>query len=58
MANLIGKVKFKHCNRVVNVVAHELAKFSFLNKNSRVWDDDPPKFSTWNGRERCNHYLI
>ncbi|XBH85526.1 hypothetical protein VPH35_073426 [Triticum aestivum] len=44
LANLIGKVKFKHCNRVVNGVAHELAKFSFLNKHSGRWDDDPPSF--------------
>lgn len=42
VANLIGKVKFKHCNRVANGAVHELAKFSFLNKLSCNWDDDPP----------------
>lgn len=26
------------------MVAHELAKFSFINKVSCTWDDDPPTF--------------
>lgn len=42
--NLIGKVKFKHCNRIANGVTHELAKFSFLDKFSGYWDNDPPNF--------------
>lgn len=33
-ANLIGNVKFKHCRREANGVAHGLAKHSFLHKLS------------------------
>lgn len=41
-ANLIGKVKFKHCRREANGVAHALAKHSYLNKSYCIWSDDPP----------------
>jgi ribonuclease HI len=40
----IGEVTFKHCPREANNVAHELAKFSFLNKNSCNWASEPPSF--------------
>jgi hypothetical protein len=40
----IGEVKFTHCPREANKVAHELAKFSFLNKNSCNWASEPPSF--------------
>lgn len=40
ITSLIGKVKFKHCNRKVNGVAHELAKHSYLNKLSCSWTED------------------
>ena len=39
MSTSIGKVKFKYCPRMTNGVAHEIAKFSFLNKNSVSWID-------------------
>lgn len=42
LASLIGKVKFKHCYRSANFVAHELASYSFCNKYSSSWVDDPP----------------
>ena len=35
-ANLIGKVKFKHCLCTPNTAAHELAKFSFCNNCSET----------------------
>ncbi|XBJ07632.1 hypothetical protein VPH35_013115 [Triticum aestivum] len=38
----IGKVKFKHCNRSANQAKHVLAKFSYCNKFSSSWLDDPP----------------
>ena len=41
-ANLIGKVKFKHCRREAIGDAHGLAKHSYLHKLSCSWIDDPP----------------
>jgi ribonuclease HI len=38
------KVTFKYCPREANKVAHELAKFSFLNNESCNWVDEPPSF--------------
>jgi hypothetical protein len=38
------KVTFKYCPREANKVAHELAKFSFLNNQSCNWVDEPPSF--------------
>jgi ribonuclease HI len=37
----IGEVSFKLCPREVNQVAHELASYSYSNKISCTWDDDP-----------------
>ena len=42
IATTIGKVKFKHCSRTTNCVAHEIARFSFCNRNSVSWVNDPP----------------
>jgi ribonuclease HI len=38
----IGEVSFKLCPREANQVAHELARYSYSNKISCNWDDDPP----------------
>ena len=38
----IEEVKFKHCFRAANTVAHELARYSICNKNSVSWINDPP----------------
>jgi hypothetical protein len=40
----IGDVSFKFCPREANQVAHELAKYSYSNKISCTWDNDPPSF--------------
>jgi ribonuclease HI len=44
ISSIIGSVSFSHCPREANQVAHEIAKFSFLNKLSCNWDDEPPSF--------------
>jgi ribonuclease HI len=44
LTTAIGDVKFQHCPREANKVAHELAKVSFSNTSSCNWDDDPPSF--------------
>jgi hypothetical protein len=44
MVATIGSVSFSHCPREANVVADELARYSFLNKLSCNWVDDPPSF--------------
>ena len=44
LANSIGNINFLHCRREANGVAHELAKFSFINKSLCIWDDDPLGF--------------
>jgi hypothetical protein len=41
IASFIGSVSFKHCSREANQVAHEIAKFSFLNNQSCNWVDEP-----------------
>jgi hypothetical protein len=41
---LIGTIKFKSCPREANQVAHEIAKFSFLNNQTCNWVDEPPSF--------------
>ena len=38
----IGKVIFKHCSRTLNKAAHVLAQFSYCNKNSVSWTEEPP----------------
>jgi hypothetical protein len=38
------KITFKYCPREANKVAHELAKFSFLNNQSCNWVDEPLSF--------------
>jgi ribonuclease HI len=43
-ASNIGDVSFKFCPREANQVAHELASYSYSNKISCNWDDDPPSF--------------
>ena len=42
MASMIGKVKFRHCGRETNQVAHVLANYCYCNKLSRSWTNDPP----------------
>ena len=42
LAVSIGKVKFKHCPRLANGVAHDLAKHSFCNRISESWINEPP----------------
>ena len=42
-ASMLGSVSFKHYLRDANKVAHELAKFAYEKKESRVWGD-PPSF--------------
>jgi ribonuclease HI len=44
IASRIGDVEFKACPREVNQVAHEIAKFSFNNKSTCNWVDEPPSF--------------
>jgi ribonuclease HI len=44
MVAVIGSVSFSHCPREANEVADELASFSFLNKLSCNWVDEPPSF--------------
>jgi ribonuclease HI len=44
LSSSIGTVKFNYCSREANQVAHELAKFSFLNALSCSWVDEPPSF--------------
>ena len=41
-ASMIGKVMFRHCFRFANQAAHVLANYSFCNKTSYVWLDEPP----------------
>ena len=40
----IGSVKFSHCLREANQVAHELAKDSFINRSSSSWMAEAPNF--------------
>jgi hypothetical protein len=40
----IGKADFKHCVRVTNIAAHELARNSFSLKSSCNWVDEPSSF--------------
>ena len=42
VSSLIGKVVFKHCFRSSNQAAHVLANFSYCNKTSLNWTDEPP----------------
>ena len=44
VSSLIGKVIFKHCFRSSNQVAHVLARFSYSNKVSSSWTDEPPDY--------------
>lgn len=48
-----GKVTIEHCNRELNVVAHELAEWGHAN-GPFVWVDAPPIFVA---SRRCKHYL-
>ena len=41
-ATLIGKVIYKHCYRSSNQAAHVLANYSYCNKISLVWMNEPP----------------
>jgi ribonuclease HI len=38
----LGEVKFRHCPRESNEVAHNLARFCYDSKNSCNWVDEPP----------------
>ena len=44
LATNIGSVMFVHCPRDANKVAHELAKDSFMNRNSCRWVSEAPDF--------------
>jgi ribonuclease HI len=44
LVTTIGDVSFSHCPREANRVAHELARFCFLNCSSCNWVDEPPRF--------------
>ena len=41
-ATSIGRVRFKHCLRATNSVAHMIARHSFCNRNSLSWINEPP----------------
>ena len=53
-ATSVGKVIFSYCFREENLVAHELAKFSFCNKYDRSWSDEP-RVLNQPPCERCNN---
>ena len=38
------KISFNHCFREANMVADEIAKYSFSNRASVVWEDETPAF--------------
>ena len=38
----IGKVVFKHCYRECNEAAHVLANYSYCNKITSSWTNEPP----------------
>ena len=40
----LESVKFVHCPREANQVAHELAKASYNSQSIVSWDGDPPSF--------------
>ena len=42
LVTTIGKVKFKHCYREANEAAHVIARFSYCNKLSLSWTNEPP----------------
>ena len=44
LASSLWSIRYTHCLREANTVAHELARDGFLNKRSCNWDDDPPSF--------------
>jgi ribonuclease HI len=44
LASTIGSVSFKHIPSEANKVADDLAKFSYLNKESCNWVDEPRAF--------------
>jgi hypothetical protein len=44
LCTLIGRVKFKHCFREANSVAHELARHGLSTKSTCTWVDEPPSF--------------
>ena len=44
LPTMIGKVKFKHCPRSANGVAHELARKCYVSNFSCNWVDEPPSF--------------
>jgi hypothetical protein len=37
-------VSIEYCNREANQVAHDLAKNSFISRNSCTWVNEPPSF--------------
>jgi hypothetical protein len=42
MCQRLGMIKFQHCPREVNKVAHNLAKLCFESDRVIQWDGDPP----------------
>jgi ribonuclease HI len=44
LCTLIGRVKFKHCFREANSVAHELARHGLSTRSTCTWVDEPPSF--------------
>ena len=44
ISNSIRRVKFRHCPRTANTAAHELANYSYCNRNSISWINDPSRW--------------
>jgi ribonuclease HI len=44
LASEFDMLEFKYFPREANQVANEIAKISFLNKNSCIWVDEHPSF--------------
>ena len=44
MAKDFTCVRYEHCHREANVVAHELARFCFSQKVDCIWQDEAPSF--------------
>ena len=43
-ATAIGKVVYKHGYQFANQAAHVLANYSYYNKSTLSWLDEPPRF--------------
>jgi hypothetical protein len=43
-ADMFNSIKFEHCRREANQVAHQLAEVSYESNYVVSWDDSPPSF--------------